>query len=157
MTKYKNKYFLILIALLIIIALSTTVYILSSKSSNSCRASQGYICKNAVLSYNGPNLTVTIGQDTGKNWTNVETFFSYEVNVSGAAIIFGSATPRTFIGNMDSGKTQTVNVFYNEPTYPDMFYKGKQINGSIWVFYDVNGNLNDSHILRFANVSVKAT
>jgi|GEM_PF-1465691 heme/copper-type cytochrome/quinol oxidase subunit 4 len=138
----KNRRNLILTTLAILVVVLFIIWLLLKSSSGiaavpqpACIAATGYQCQNTKINRTSGNLTVTVSQNTGKNWTMV--YFLFE-NTNGECgtqpnnSLFQSSNAE-YINSLSSEKWLTITI----PAISPNSVEGSTLVGAIWVMYSI--------------------
>jgi hypothetical protein len=149
--------FLIIVGLLI--TLNRPGFSVPGLGPSSCIAISGYYCQNAIYSHMIAKIFVTIGENTGTNWTSANFIFvpqgnffnnempwlsfnSYPVNDSYSKI------------GLNSGQQVTISLPIKGVSVSVPI--GTSVQGSIWVQYAIAQN-SMTQYAEMATISIKAS
>lgn len=159
--KDKSKRNLIIfgVVVLVVIIIFLLIFILGqfnpgAEPNNSCRAYPSYFCNNAFLKSTTSNLELQLGQNTGKNWTNIYFVFVPEgtqANTSGVPEISFIQPNATYLSNMGVGAIVTLNLTVAKQ---GTLEKGQQVIGSIWAKYMLN---DTNQYAEIATINIKVS
>jgi hypothetical protein len=164
--KAKNRTNSILILLIPLIIVIILFAVLSINVTNpgytgppSCIAKSGYICKIPTYGHTTANIIVTLGQNTGTNWTGANFIFVPQgialtngiPNIGGPAFSTYPANTSLATTPLTAGENLTI---YLPATGPVQV--GTQLQGTIWVAYTttIGGPI---HYADMASIKVPAS
>lgn len=121
--------------------------------SNACVAGSGYLCSGPSYSHATGNITLTLTQDTGANWTSATILFVPQgTNLSNGVPVISWVNGNTISGGLKNGTTTLVTLPASGPVEI-----GTQINGSVWAQYTTNigGTVSYSEMSLFLTSKAK--
>lgn len=148
----------IVIVIIILYSISTYGYYSTPPPiGTACVPQSGFLCKYSILNNITGDLTLTLGQNTGKNWNNVYLIFvpyNTQVNSSGVPQVSFVMPNTTYLASMISSRAiATINLIVAKPNSLTM---GQGVTGTIWAKYMVNGSTNYSYS-EIAALNIKAS
>jgi hypothetical protein len=126
---------LVLLGLAVVVlitgGLSMGVFSGASLLGTTCIAGSGYYCGSLAYAHGTSQITASVGQSTGSDWSNVYVAFVPQgTSVSAAGTPILSAAPSS-VGTLDSGQQVSVQLPTGQPS-PTV---GSSIAGAIWTAY----------------------
>ncbi|MDE1861011.1 MAG: hypothetical protein KGH72_04840 [Candidatus Micrarchaeota archaeon] len=134
--------------------------------NTTCLAQSGYFCSNPVFRSTSGNLLVTVGQDSGSNWTSANVLFlpaGYSTSRILAPSYFIAANSgiayKAITGGLMNGQTMQITVPVNDVVTDKPYYPvGSALGGTLWVEYTISGyNSSSDYFAQLATVSLKAS
>jgi len=122
-----------------------------------CFALSGYYCQNATYNHNNGNIVVSLGENTGTNWTSANFVFvasGSSLNSYGIPnISFSSPTANTLYYTIGLKTGQKVSLYL---PYTGSVNKGVTAAGDIWVKYIMVG-ANTATYVQIASLKLNAS
>jgi hypothetical protein len=123
-----------------------------------CIAASGYLCKNPVYNHSTGNIIVTLGQDTGTNWSTANFLFVPQGTtvLNGVqSISFTSNPANTLYNTVNKGLPSEQNVTVSFPV-SGLVNINTTATGTIWVQYTTRQNSTFQYA-SMALINIKAS
>ncbi|MGD0728923.1 MAG: hypothetical protein ABR981_02505 [Candidatus Micrarchaeaceae archaeon] len=125
-----------------------------------CVGQSGYLCQNPMYYGQTGGITVTVGQDTGSNWTGADFVFVPQGTPTGAgglpSISFNTYPANTSYSTtgIRTGQPVSVSLPVNGVTPP--VKAGTAVTGVVWAEYEIIGS-STPYYAQIATINIKAS